>query len=115
MVLNRVPIQVSLHWRYLHQDANYKWHQIKAKKEYRQYSKATICRHMNKSIADLVVDKRKRNKGRPRKLSCRDERNILRQVELLRNSIGYFTTKRIKVSAGLVGRVSDENCSTSPT
>ena len=63
---------------------------------------------MKRKIDDSVIDKRKQNKGRPQKLTKRDKRNILRQVEILRRDYGYFTTKRLKVFAGVPTDVSDE-------
>ena len=77
-------------------------------KDYKKYSKATICRHMKKPIDDIIIDKRRNNKGRPPKLTARDKRNILRQVEILRRDYGYFTTKRLKVFAGVSPEISDE-------
>lgn len=41
----------------------------------------------------VIEDKRKQNKGRPRKLTQRDERNILRALPRLRNSRGHFTSQ----------------------
>ena len=41
-----------------------------------KYSKATICRHMKKSIGDLAVDRSKENQGRPPKLQF-DKRETL--------------------------------------
>lgn len=104
----RVPLVASLHWRYLHQDGMKTWKEIASMKDYKKYSKATICRHMRRKIDDSVIDRRKQNKGRPQKLSERDKRNILRQVEILRRDYGYFTTKRLKVFAGVSADVSDE-------
>ena len=106
--LNRVPLQFSIHWRYLHQDLGKKWYEIQRLPAYRKISKATVCRHMNKAIGDIVIDKRKNNKGRPPKLSERDRRNILRQAEILRNDYGYFTSKRLKVFAGISADISVE-------
>ena len=48
--VNRVPLEVSIHWRYLHQDGHKTWKDISQMKKYSKYSKATICRHMKKSI-----------------------------------------------------------------
>jgi len=107
-VANRVPLEVSIHWRYLHQDGRKTWKDISHMKKYSKYSKATICRHMKKSIGDTVIDKRVSNKGRPAKLTSRDKRNILRQVEILRRDYGYFTVRRLKVFAGVSAEVSDE-------
>ena len=73
------------------------------------YSKATIYRHAKKTIgASVVFDKRTKNKGRPRKLTDRDRRSLLRQVPLLREAVGSFTTKRLRVAAGIDVNVCDE-------
>eukprot|EP00794_Sanderia_malayensis_P002718 gene2718-3143_t len=63
---------------------------------------------MKRPIEDTTVDKRKNNKGCPLKLTVRDKRNILRQVEILRRDYGHFTTKRLKVFAGVSPDISDE-------
>ena len=108
--LNRVPIDVSIHWRFLHQDMGKTWREIQStKKLYRKFSKATISRHMTKRIGDNTIDKRSNNKGRPKKISDRDRRNILRQVEVLRSQGRVnFTVKRVKSMAGLSSTVCDE-------
>ena len=110
--VNRVPSEVSIHWRYLHQDKGLSWKEIHEdrKRGYHKFSKATICRHMKKPIGEDPVDKRKFNKGQPRKLDDRDRRRIIRQVQILRDQgIVNFTVRRIKMLAGLAGRVSDES------
>ena len=110
--INFVPLEVSVHWRYLHQDLGKTWKEIHSdkKKGYHKFSKATICRHMKKGITDKVIDKRKHNKGRPKKLSERDHRHINRQVEVLRSRGEVnFTVKRVKVMAGLSRTVCDES------
>ena len=48
--LQRVPLEVSIHWHYLHQDGGKTWFEISKTKSYGKYSKATICRHMVKNI-----------------------------------------------------------------
>ena len=104
--LIKIPLEVSLHLRYLYQDLG-----IRGKKlcdKYKQFSKASIYRHAKKPIGSLAVDKRKHNPGRPPKLSERDKRSILRQVDVLRDSVGHFTSKHVRVSAGVESRVSDE-------
>ena len=75
--LQRVPLELSIHWRYLHQDARKSCLEITKMRSYGKYSKATICRHMKKSIGDLAVDKREENQGRLPKLSIRQKRNII--------------------------------------
>ena len=55
--LIQVPLEVSVHLRYLYQDKN-----VRAKELLRMYSKlskATIYRHAKKSLADETVDKKK--------------------------------------------------------
>ena len=51
--LQRVPLDVSINWRYLHQDAGKTYLETSNMRLYWKYSKATICRHMNKNIGDL--------------------------------------------------------------
>ena len=55
--LQRVPLDVSINWRYLHQDAGKTDSEISDMRSYWKYSKANVCRHMKKNIGDLVVTK----------------------------------------------------------
>ena len=50
--LQRVPLDVSINWRYLHQDAGKTYSEISNMRSYWNYSKAIICRHMKKNIGD---------------------------------------------------------------
>ena len=104
--LQRVPLEVSIHWRYLHQDGGKTWFEISKMNLYGKYSKATICRHIVKNIGDLVPDKRKQIQGRPTKLSGRQKRNILRQAKVLQEEVGNFSMKRVMVRAGIPPSVS---------
>ena len=104
--LQRVSLEVSIHWRYLHQDGGKTWFEISKMKSYGKYSKATICRHMVKNIGDLVPDKRKQNQGRPTKISDRQKRNILRQAKVLQEEVGNFSVKRVMVRAGIPPSIS---------
>ena len=104
--MSKIPIEISLHLQYLYQDLGIKGKELCDK--YKQFSKASIYRHAKKPIGSSVVDKRKQNPGRPPKLSERDKRSILRQVEVLRDSVGHFTSRHVRVSAGVECRVSDE-------
>jgi hypothetical protein len=110
--MNRVSTEISIHWRYLHQDKGLTWRQIHSDKQhgYDKFYKATICRHMKKLIGDKILDKRSLNKGQPKKITDRDRRHILRQVEVLRSrGQSNFTVKRIKIMAGLTHTVCDES------
>ena len=100
-VLQRVSLEVSIHWRYLHQDGRKTWLEISKMKSYRKRSKATICRHMVKKIDDLVLDQWKQNPRRPTKLSDRQKRNILRQAKVLLEEVGNCSVKRVMVRAGI--------------
>lgn len=108
-MVQHVPISVSIHWRFLHQDKGLSCNQIMNLKKYQgKYSKATICRHMKKPTHEEIEDGRKFNKGRPPKLTPRQKRTILRESERLRKSDGHYTTKRVKLNAGVHDKVCDE-------
>ena len=51
--LQRVPLDVSTDWRYLHQDVRKTYSEMSKMISYWKFSKATICRHMKKNIGDL--------------------------------------------------------------
>ena len=57
--LQKVPLHVSVHWSYLHKDAGKTYSETSKIRSYWKYSKATICRHMQRNIENLVVDLRK--------------------------------------------------------
>ena len=61
-----------------------------------------------KPIGEMTVDKRKHNPGRPRKLSERDEHAVIRQVAVLRDTDGNFSSKKLKLPAGMVHCGPDE-------
>ena len=105
-VLQRVPLEVSIHWHYLHRDGRKTWQEISKRKSNGTYSKAKICRHMVKNIGDLVLDKRKQNQGIPTKLSDRQKRNIFCQAKVLQEKVGNFDVKRVMVSADIPPTIS---------
>ena len=94
----------SIYMRYLNQDKGMSCNQIMRRCP--QFSKATACRHMKRSINHNVFDKRIKNSGRPKKLTKRYERNIMRAVHRLRISIGSLTAKRLRTEAGIPATVS---------
>ena len=55
--LERFPLEVSINWHYLYQDAGKIYSEISNMRSYWKYSKATICKHMKKNIGALVVTK----------------------------------------------------------
>ena len=46
--LQRVQLDVSIHWRYLQQDAGKTYSEVIKMRSYWKFSKATICRLMKK-------------------------------------------------------------------
>ena len=72
------------------------------------YSRATVYRHSSIRLGQPArADRRVNNKGRPRKLSERDEHRVLRAIPELRRSEGSFTSRRIASQAGLAANVSN--------
>ena len=104
--LTQVPLEVSVHLRYLYQDKGIRGKKIL--KIYPKLSKATIYRHHKKPLADKTLDKLKHNHGRPRRISPWDKHIILHQIHILREQYGSFTIKRSRVRAEVKKDVSDE-------
>ncbi len=105
MVYRRsVPLKLSVYWRYLHSDKGLTVKEIAAK--YPEYSRATVYRHCKKIITAVEADNRKSNAGRPRLLTEREGRSIIRNVTRLREVSGRFSARRLKIEAG-VSNVSD--------
>lgn len=73
---------------------------------YPQYSERSVRRHASKEFNEEHHDLRKNNKGRPKKLTLRDQRIILRLIPKLRAEDSSFTLKKLAVRAGLEARVS---------
>ena len=75
-ILTKIPLHVSFRLRHLFQDKRDRDKELL--KLYIEYSRTSLYRHDVKSI-DLtqVVDKRKFNKDRPKKVSLREKRIIL--------------------------------------
>ena len=68
-------------------------------RRYPQFSRRSIYRHLRGEVDS--VDRRKQNPGRPRKLTVRDERNILRAVRSIRKRYTSFTVKQIQEETNL--------------
>ena len=107
--LSKMPLHVSIHLRYLYQDKGLKGKELL--KKYPMYSKATIYRHARKPINNKDDGAQKntfKKRGRPSKLTTREKRSILREIPKLRESVGSFTTKRLRAAAGVQTTVCDE-------
>ena len=95
--IQKVPFEVFVHTRYLHQDMGMTTRDII--KKYPQYSKSSTYRHANKSLG---VVKGQKNKGcRPSKMIVRDQWVIKFYVYRLRESDRTFTSKRLQVESGI--------------
>ena len=102
---SKVPLGVSVHLAYLFQDLKLPFSEIC--KRYPNIPVTTIRRHAKKRIGAAVLDNRTFNKGRPRKLSPRDERAIITSLIRLReNNNGNLYSTDIQNDAGL-GHVSN--------
>ena len=94
-----MPLELSCQVRALYQVAGLRGKELLSK--FPGYSKATIYRHAKAPIGKVKIDKRKENKGRPRKLSSADVRHIGRTVLNLRRTVGSFTSRRVQVAVGI--------------
>ena len=99
-----VTKEESIYMRYLNQDKGLSCNQIM--RCFSQFSKATVCRDVKRPINHTVFDKQIKNQGRPKKLTMRDERNIISAVHRLRISTGSFTAKRLITEAGIPTTIS---------
>ena len=69
-------------------------------KRFPQYSRSLVYEWAVKPLnQDILVDRRKFNKGPPKKLSDKDERRVLRTVVNLRRTEGHFTSKRVQLES----------------
>ena len=96
--LTKIPLQVSVHLRYLYQDKGVRGKELL--KVYPMYSRTSIYRHAAKPIIEKKLTVRSKN-GRPCILSPRDKRSILRQIPILRKTIGSFTIRRLRLAVGI--------------
>ena len=102
----KIALAVSIRIRYLFQDKGVRGKELL--KIIPKCLRRSIYRHTVRAFDSVEGDKRKPNPGRPRKLTDRDERAINQEIPKLRDSVGSFTTKSLKVTAGINERVCDE-------
>ena len=95
----KVPINISIHLRYLHQDQKVPLKDLQ--KRYPNIPKATIYRHCKKNIAEVTTDHRHQNKGRPRKMSARDVRHVESTLVKLREEVGDLYSTDVGRDAGV--------------
>ena len=99
-----VTKEESIYMRYLNQDKGLSCNQIT--RGFPQFRKAAVCGDMKRPINHDIFGKRIKNPGMPKKLTKRDERNIIRAVHRLRISNGSFAAKRLRTEAGIPATIS---------
>ena len=72
-----------------------------------QYPKTTLYRHAKIPLIDDRVDKRKQNKGRRKLITPRDKNAIKRNISILRETHGTFTSINLQQSVGLSEKMSN--------
>ena len=72
-------------------------------KNFPQYHKSTIYQHCKLPVLSEAdcVDRRRNSMGRPKKLSNRDCRLVVRKISALRTTDRSFTSRRLQVISGL--------------
>ena len=88
---------MSMYLKVLHQHGGMSGAEIT--RRYPQFSRRSIYRHLQGGVD--TVDRRKQNSGRPKKLTVRDERNILRAVPSIWTRYLSFTVKQIQEETNL--------------
>ena len=96
----KIPADMSIYLRYQHQHGSLKCSELV--QVYPQYSARSIYRYANKAVGNIFTRNNTKSKaGRPRILTPRDERQIIRQIHLLRGQPVPFTANRIRTEAAL--------------
>ena len=84
---------------------------IKDRKRYfgfAKFSQATIYRHAKKPLdGSALVDKQAFNTEQPRKITACDMRRIRRQICILRNDVGTFTSEELQEYCGVTHVTND--------
>ena len=71
------------------------------------YPKTTLYRHAKKPLDAEDIDRRKFNTGRKRKTTVRELRTIKRQVKIMREEYGTFTSRQLQIACGLENSMSN--------
>ena len=106
-----MPLKDSIYLRTLHQTLGITvYNIINNPHKYptlAKFPERTLYRHAKKPLEDEQVDGRKKNKGRPKLMSQRDQNAIKRNISKLRISHGTFTSKDLQQAAGLTEKMSN--------
>ena len=102
-----VPLDVSINWCYLHQDAEKTYSEISNMRSYWKCLKATNSRHKKKNIGDSVVTKEKSVKT-TKTVCFRNEKCLTTSQALAGRDGKIFCKKRVLVKVGIPPSISDE-------
>ena len=97
-IVNRVTPRQSAIMNILHKENGLSIRQIHVK--FPQFSLSSVFRHATRVTGQCPV-KVKRKTGRPRKVTEREERELVRVLKKLRETDGSLTSKKVQVEAGL--------------
>ena len=75
--------------------------------EISKFSKATLYRHAVRPLDEITHDRRHNNTGRPKKSNARDVRRIKRQIKILREHYGSFSSRDLQEACGLSSTMSN--------
>lgn len=107
----QMPLKDSILLRTLHQVCGITVYKImNSPDEYPtlvKYPKTTLYRHAKMPLADDQFDKRKQNKGRRKLITQRDKNAIKRNISILRETNGTFSSKDLQQSVGLSDKMSN--------
>jgi len=96
----KVPLEVSMHMRVLYQE--FGWRICDMQQKFPHVPRRTLSYHANLVTTGNQVDKRKFNKGRPRKLNARDRRKLKLCIDSIRQYDNpNFTMGRLQNLSGL--------------
>ena len=104
----KIDLKSSMLLRVLHQEQGLSCPEL-VKRYGNRFAERSIYRHAKKSMVDDTIDKRKFNKGRPRKITPRMERIILRTVKRLRMVQREFSSWKIQEMAGLGNQITNRD------
>ena len=94
----KIDIRTSALLRALHQEIGLSCAELA--RRYPQYAERSVYRHAT-SEQYIPRDARRANPGRPRVLSLRDERLIIRTLHQLRSERAAFSARKIQEKTGL--------------
>ena len=99
----KIGPEASLYFRIQHQDYGVSCYALA--KRHTNYAERSVYRHAKKPLDSFDKhNKQHDNKGRPRSLTVRDERNVFKALHNLRKESAAFTSQKIQNAAGLTAK-----------